>query len=240
ERREPVHRVARADADDALGGLDTDEGGGERAARDRVPGGGERRVEGQLEPGDADVGDLHVTWVGSKWALDGASAAARTSSSAGRASAPAASAARVASRLWRYTAPARSGVAPGSTQTAAMSRRSSTSWAGTTPSRTASATPAATPAWAGPHVREACTSPSTVALLTNTVAGLAATLGRTQATKGTWPGRGVASAVAHAASTGPPLAPSTVLTWAAAGPSPTKASPTWVARAGAADGAGPV
>src|SRR5690606_20082983 len=161
ERREPVHRVARADADDALVGLDTDEGGGERAARDRVPGGGERRVEGQLEPGDADVGDLHVTWVGSKWALDGASAAARTSSSAGRASAPAASAARVASRLWRYTAPARSGVAPGSTQTAAMSRRSSTSWAGTTPSRTASATPAATPAWAGPHVREACTSPST-------------------------------------------------------------------------------
>ena len=71
-------------------------------------------------------------------------------------------------------------------------------------------------------------SPSRVALLTNSVIGLAGTPGRTVVRKAAWPARGVASAVTHAVSTGPPLAPSTVLRWAASGPDPTKASPIWV------------
>ena len=60
ERLEAVHRVARADAHDALVGLDADDRGGERAARDRVPGGREGRVQGHDEPAQADGGDAHV------------------------------------------------------------------------------------------------------------------------------------------------------------------------------------
>ena len=58
-RREAVHRVARADARDALVGLDPDERRRERRPRDGVPGREERRVERSLEPRDADPGDAH-------------------------------------------------------------------------------------------------------------------------------------------------------------------------------------
>ena len=50
ERLEAVHRVARADPHHALVGLDPDDRRGERAARDRVPGGREGRVERDDEP----------------------------------------------------------------------------------------------------------------------------------------------------------------------------------------------
>ena len=56
---EAVHRVARPDARDALVGLDPDDGGRERPARDRIPGGRERRIERQDEPLQADGGDAH-------------------------------------------------------------------------------------------------------------------------------------------------------------------------------------
>ena len=72
--------------------------------------------------------------------------------------------------------------------------------------------------------------PSRVALLTNRVIGLAGTPGRTVVRKAACPARGVARAVAQAVSTGPPLAPRTVLRWAASGPVPTKASPIWVTK----------
>ncbi len=70
--------------------------------------------------------------------------------------------------------------------------------------------------------------PSSAALLTKRVIGLAGIPGRRMVTKAAWPARGLARAVAQAVSTGPPFAPSTVLRWAASGPEPTKASPTWV------------
>ena len=60
EGLEAVHRVARSDADDALVGLDPDDRRRERAARDRVPGGRERRVERQDETVQSDAGDTHV------------------------------------------------------------------------------------------------------------------------------------------------------------------------------------
>ena len=47
ERLEAVHGVARADADDALVGLDTHDGRVESRAWHRVPGGAKRRVERQ-------------------------------------------------------------------------------------------------------------------------------------------------------------------------------------------------
>ena len=60
EVREPVHRVAGADAHDALVGLDADDRRRERSSRNRVP----RRVEGRIQRLDdavqADRGDLHV------------------------------------------------------------------------------------------------------------------------------------------------------------------------------------
>ena len=70
------------------------------------------------------------------------------------------------------------------------------------------------------------------ALFTNRVKGRTATPGATEATKAACPWRGVARAVTQAVSTGPPTAPSTVLTWAASAPVPTKASPNWVLTAG--------
>ena len=60
EGLEAVHRVARSDADDALVGLDPDDRRRERAPRDRVPGGRERRVERQDETVEADGGDTHA------------------------------------------------------------------------------------------------------------------------------------------------------------------------------------
>ena len=59
-RLEAVHRVARADPDDPLVGLDPDDRRRERAPRDRVPGGRERRVERHDEAVEADAGDAHV------------------------------------------------------------------------------------------------------------------------------------------------------------------------------------
>ena len=50
ERLEAVHRVARADPDDPLVGLDPDDRRRERRPRDGVPGGRERRVERDHEP----------------------------------------------------------------------------------------------------------------------------------------------------------------------------------------------
>ena len=52
---EPVHRVARADPDHALVGLDADDRDRERRARDRVPGGVERRVQRDPEPVEPDA-----------------------------------------------------------------------------------------------------------------------------------------------------------------------------------------
>ncbi len=129
----------------------------------------------------------------------------------------------VASRLFANTAC--SSPAAGFTQTAAMSASSPTSSAAMSPSATASATPAATPACAAPHVRSAWRPGSIAALLTNSVGGCTASPGRSTATKGTWPARGVASAVAHAVPAGPSRGPSTTLTCAASAPSPTKDSP---------------
>src|SRR5215210_8953381 len=106
-----------------------------------------------------------------------------------------------------------------------MQRRSHTSSAGTTPAATAPATPEAIPACAAPNVRLTCDSFPIVVLLTNSVKGRAGTPGRTTATKGVWPIRGVARAVVQAVSTGPPLRPMTTLTCAAFTPSPTKDSP---------------
>ena len=93
------------------------------------------------------------------------------------------------------------------------------------PSATASATPAATPACAAPHVSSAWRPGSIAALFTNRVGGCTASPGCTMATNGTCPARGVASAVAHAVPAGPSRGPSTTLTWAASAPSPTKDSP---------------
>jgi len=59
ERLEAVHRVARADPDDALVGLDPHDRGGERAARLRVPRGVERRVQWDDQAIEADGGDAH-------------------------------------------------------------------------------------------------------------------------------------------------------------------------------------
>ena len=55
ERVEAVHRVARADADDPLVGLDPHDRGREAAARDGVPGGREGWVERQDQPVEADA-----------------------------------------------------------------------------------------------------------------------------------------------------------------------------------------
>ncbi len=60
EGLEAVHRVARSDPDDALVGLDPDDRRRERAAWNGVPGGRERRVEGQDQTVQADAGDTHV------------------------------------------------------------------------------------------------------------------------------------------------------------------------------------
>ena len=60
EGREPVHRVARADAHDALVGLDADDRRRERSSRNGIPGRVERRIERLDEAIEPDRGDLHV------------------------------------------------------------------------------------------------------------------------------------------------------------------------------------
>ena len=60
ERVEAVHRVARADADDPLVGLDPHDRGREAAARDGVPGGREGRVQREHQAVQPDRGDAHV------------------------------------------------------------------------------------------------------------------------------------------------------------------------------------
>src|SRR5262245_38798255 len=109
-----------------------------------------------------------------------------------------------------------------------MSSRLSTALASMIPSATASTTPCATPACAPPQVSSACRSPAMNALLTNSVNGLTGNPGRKTVTNGACPWVGWASADAHATSTGPPFAPSTVLICAAFAPSPTKLSPNCV------------
>jgi hypothetical protein len=59
ERLEAVHRVARADADDPLIGLDADDGDRELGAWDRIPGSRERRVERNAEALETDGADPH-------------------------------------------------------------------------------------------------------------------------------------------------------------------------------------
>src|SRR5262249_38681995 len=56
---EAVHRVAGAKSHQALVGLDTNDGGVEAGPGNRVPGGPERRVEGQPQPLELDPRDLH-------------------------------------------------------------------------------------------------------------------------------------------------------------------------------------
>ena len=59
ERLEPVHRVTRADADDAFVGLDPDDRHRELGPRHGVPGRGERRVERDAEALETDGADPH-------------------------------------------------------------------------------------------------------------------------------------------------------------------------------------
>ena len=59
ERLEPVHRVARSDADDALVGLDPDDRDRERRPRHGVPRRGERRVQRDAQALQPDRGDPH-------------------------------------------------------------------------------------------------------------------------------------------------------------------------------------
>ncbi len=56
---EPVHRVARADADEALVGLHAHERGVEGRPRNGVPGGAEGRVEGERQALERDRRDAH-------------------------------------------------------------------------------------------------------------------------------------------------------------------------------------
>src|SRR4051794_34651878 len=103
---------------------------------------------------------------------------------------------------------------------------STSSMSKTTSCATASATPDATPACAGPHVMRAWPSDAMRALLTNNVNGFTGNPGWSTTTNGAWPSVGVANAVAQAVPTGPSRGPSTVLTCAAFAPSPTNDSPS--------------
>jgi len=93
---EAVHRVPRADAGEALVGVDVDEGGLERASRRRVPGGLEGRVEGQPQAPQTDARDPHER---RKKGFSGWARKPSSSSIAGRPSTAAPSASRVAWRL---------------------------------------------------------------------------------------------------------------------------------------------
>ena len=93
---EPVHRVAGADARQALVRVHVDERRLERVPRLRVPRGLEGRIEGEAQPPEADGRDPHER---RKNGLAGSPLRPSSSSMAGRPSAPAARASRVASTL---------------------------------------------------------------------------------------------------------------------------------------------
>jgi hypothetical protein len=60
EGLEAGHRVARADPDDTLVGLDPDDRRGERPTRLRVPRRRERRLERDRQPVEPDARDAHA------------------------------------------------------------------------------------------------------------------------------------------------------------------------------------
>src|SRR3954469_17583063 len=111
-------------------------------------------------------------------------------------------------------------------KTPTMMHRSSTWSAGMMPSRTASTTPRATPACAGPNICTAWVAPLIVTLLAMIVSGLAGRLGATTASRLVWPSFWLISASANASPTGPSLRPISRSMCATSLPSPTRDSPT--------------
>src|SRR5262245_18817817 len=100
---------------------------------------------------------------------------------------------------------------------------------GITPAATLSTTARATAAWAGPNIWTACLAPLIGTLVIITVAGLASRFGVTTAIKLECPALWFARALANATPTGPALSPIKRSMCDTSLPSPTRASPMYMA-----------